>query len=249
MIYSLFGLPGSGKSSLVCWIVFDLLRRMDSGKCRYKRVYTNCPLNIPDDRIFVMPYSQMRCRDLLPGSLLIIDEASMEFSDRSHKEFGKLDTLLFTQHRRFGYDIIVLCQKAGGIDKNVRTLCERVYMVRKGKLLPAFSHIYPVGYGVYIPRRKDEGSVHYGEIMEGYFRWTWFDRLFHTRFYRPAVYGFYDSFCRPPYPELSIQEKELALSIDVPDRLFAITLRDRLLSFLTSIRLWLEQKRQSKVRS
>lgn len=242
MIYSLFGLPGSGKSSLVCWIAFELLRRMDDGKCRYKRIYTNCPLNIPDDRVFVLPYSKMRCHDLFAGSLLIIDEASMEFSDRSHKDFGKQDTLLFTQHRRFGYDIIVLCQKAGGIDKNVRTLCERVYMVRKGKLLPAFSHIYPVGYGVYIPRKKDEGSVHYGEIMEGYFRWTWVDRLFHTRFYRPPVYGFYDSFCRPPYPGLAADELEFALSVDIPEEPFAITIRSKLLRIWMVVRSRFEKK-------
>lgn len=231
-----FGLPGSGKSSFVCWRIFDELVKMDMGNSRYKRIYTNCPVNIPDDRVFVLPYTLMRSHDLLSGSLIIIDEAQMEFSDRSYKTFGKEDSLFFTQHRRFGYDVLVLTQKAGGVDKNVRLLSDSCYYIMKSRLFPWFSHVLPVGYGIYIPRRKDESSPHYGEIMEGYFRWTFMQRVFHTRFFRPVVYGFYDSFCRPPLPELDVDQIELAQSIELPDSPFLLSPFAKLSALITALK-------------
>lgn len=236
MIKLFFGLPGCGKSSFVAWSIVNELLLMDSGKSRYERIYTNCPVNIPDPRVFYLQYSDMIRYDLGSGSLCKIDEGQMEFSDRGFKSFSKADMLFWTQHRRFGYDIEIFTQQWDGIDRKIRILVNEVYYIRKGVLLKSFSHIYPVGYGIYIPRSKDTESKNYGEILQGYFRWNIFQRLFHTRFYRPVIYGLYDSFCRPPYAPIPSMLKNVAQRITLPSEPFPITLRDKFSSLVKKIK-------------
>lgn len=202
MISLFFGLPGSGKSTIICWRIVNHLMQIDRGKSPYDHIYTNCDISFAHPALTICDYATMRDYDLGDRSLLMIDEAQMDMSSRAYKSFGKQDLRLFSQHRRYGYSIELYTQRWDGLDIAVRCLTTRVFYVKKS-LIRCFSHVYPVKYGIDIPRAKDKDSAHYGEITQAYTRWGFIDRLFHPRVFRPVVYGLYDSFVRPPCPPLS----------------------------------------------
>lgn len=57
--------------------------------------------------------------------LLIFDEAGIPFNARTWNSPDRMQWLEFLpQHRKFGYDILLICQDAGQIDKQIRKLCE-----------------------------------------------------------------------------------------------------------------------------
>ena len=203
MISLYFGLPGAGKTTVLTWHIVRELRLIDSGKSRYSHIWTNADVTIVHPALSVIPFSDMVRYDLGVGSLLLVDEAQLEFGTRDYKNFTRDLLRLFSMHRHYKYDIECYTQRFDGLDLNVRTLTAHVFYIRKG-LLP-FSHVYPVQYGIYIPRKKDSDSKDYGDIKQGYFRWSIWASLFHTRLLRPVYYGLYDSFCRPdlkPHPDI-----------------------------------------------
>lgn len=209
MISIYFGLPGAGKSSLGVWTICDILMSMDAGKSPYKRIYTNIDHSIPDDRVITCSYSMMRDSDLGPQSLCIIDEGQMEFSDRGFKTFSRDDISFFVQHRRYGYDIIILTQQWDGIDRKIRVITNKCYYIVKGKIFRGITHVYPVPYGILIPKKGDSESAKYGEIMQGYYKWGMFTTIFHKRIIRRPVYGLYDTFARPEKPQHPAYKSEL----------------------------------------
>lgn len=199
MITICFGLPGAGKSSYGVWLICDTLFKMDNSKSCYKRIYTNIDHSIPDDRVITCSYTDMKTHDLGDGSLCVIDEGQLEFSDRGFKSFSREDIDFFVQHRRYGYDIVIMTQQWDGIDRKIRVITNKCLYMVKGKVFSGITHVYPVPYGILIPKRGETESAKYGEIIQGYYKWGWLDQLFHTRVLRFPVYGLYDTFARPTH--------------------------------------------------
>ena len=67
------------------------------------------------------------------GSCLVIfDEASIPFNSRDWSKSDRLDWVKFlSQHRKFGYDFIMITQDANMIDKQIRALAEYETVFRK----------------------------------------------------------------------------------------------------------------------
>lgn len=67
------------------------------------------------------------------GSCLVIfDEASIPFNSRDWSKSDRLDWVKFlSQHRKFGYDFIMITQDANMIDKQIRALAEYETIFRK----------------------------------------------------------------------------------------------------------------------
>ena len=94
--------------------------------------------------------------------LLVIDEAQIVFNARSWSQKGRDDWLsFFTQHRKYGFDIVLIAQFDLMIDKQIRSLIEYEYIHRKlsnfgivgflmslfafGKVFVAVKVWYPLG--------------------------------------------------------------------------------------------------------
>ena len=94
--------------------------------------------------------------------LLVIDECQIIFNARSWAQKGRDDWLsFFTQHRKYGYDIVLIAQFDLMIDKQIRSLIEYNYLHRKlsnygilgkifsmffmGKMFCAVKVWYPLG--------------------------------------------------------------------------------------------------------
>lgn len=158
MISLYSGTPGSGKSLHVAQYIYD--------RCRNKRVTIgNFDINRdtvknPDfylywenselDPLRLVEFSEeyFDFHKFKEGALLIvIDEAQLLFNAREWNVKGRSDWLLFfTQHRKLGYDIILIAQFDKMIDKQIRSLFEYEIIHRKvsnfgwkGKMLSIWS--------------------------------------------------------------------------------------------------------------
>lgn len=80
------------------------------------------------------------------GILLVIDECQLMFNAREWNIKGRAEWLsFFTQHRKYGYEIILIAQFDRMVDRQIRSLIEYEYIHRKmsnfgwqGKILSLF---------------------------------------------------------------------------------------------------------------
>ncbi len=156
MITAKEGRPGSGKTHDA--VKNDLIPALLLGR----RVYSNIDglqtseaqlawrevFGVTDEQI-----AGFRCLDnsevlyfwdiVEPGSLIILDEVqrhfdSKEFMTESNKQFGKWAST----HRHFGFDVVLISQKIGRIEKSVRDLIDFTYVFTKVRSLGSAAKKY-----------------------------------------------------------------------------------------------------------
>lgn len=192
-----FGLPGCGKTTLMC---YDAIKGIKSKK--YNNIYCNVPISVPG-----VTHIDNSCigRFNLHDGLILIDEATIFADSREFKSFTKDKVEYFLLHRHFNVDIILYCQQWDAVDRKIRTITDRVYYVYKGVFTgPWITSYYRIPYGIIIPDpNKANGGEKLGDIVQGYAKPNLFVRIFCTkRLFRPLYYKYFDSWERPPRPEL-----------------------------------------------
>lgn len=188
-----FGLPGCGKTTL-------MTKHAIAGHRKYKNVYCNVHLNLP----FVTYVSNdwIGKYDISDG-LLLIDEASLYADSRAHKDFTKGQMQYFLEHRHFHVDINLYTQAWDGVDKRIRVITDRVYYVFKRPIIGRwFTQYYRIPYGIIIPDPKRDSSEKLGDIVQGYCKPSFIQRLFSHRLFRPRYYKYFDSWEKPYFPPL-----------------------------------------------
>lgn len=192
-----FGLPGSGKTTYAAAIAVRTQKLIEKGRSRYQRVYTNFPVFY--DGIF-----QISSRDLgkitIHDALVILDEASLVADSRDYKTFSHEMKEFFLLHRHWKCDIILFTQQWDAVDKKIRVITDKVYYVHKGAFRRWISYANVIPYGIIIPDKKDN-SDKYGEIIQGYCRGNFIQRVFARRIKRKKYYKYFDSFITPEYKE------------------------------------------------
>lgn len=186
-MYLFTGTPGSGKSFHTARLIYDTLR--------YKKrpVIANFDIN-PEtkgyEELFTYrPNAEMSpdffysfARDYWAGNpvredsiLLVIDEAQLVFNSRSWNQGQRMGWIeFFSQHRHFGYKVVLIAQFDRMIDRQIRSLVEIEVNHRRldnygwkgkllslpfrGKLIAAISYYYGLNEKVsqewLIPKRK-----------------------------------------------------------------------------------------------
>lgn len=138
------GTPGSGKSlRTVSKIYYALVFnrpvicnfQIDVAQIKHKRgefVYLDNSELTPE---FLIQYSKNYFGSRLPIEdqiLLVIDECQLLFNARDWGKKGRDKWLsFFSQHRKYGYHVILVAQFDGMIDKQIRALIEYEYVHRK----------------------------------------------------------------------------------------------------------------------
>lgn len=189
-----FGLPGAGKSTIMCKLMFQALKSK-----KYNYVYCNVHTSVPGviyiDNDCIGQYD-------LHDAYICIDEATLYADSRDHKGFSKGKITYFLEHRHFNVDIALFTQQWDGIDKKIRVITDRVYYLYKGPILGHwFTRGYRVPYGIIIPDKKND-SQKLGEIVQGYCKPGLFGRIFGIWVLRPRYYKYFDSWERPYFPPL-----------------------------------------------
>lgn len=136
------GTPGSGKSLNSARIIISRARfgrpvvgNFEVDLSDFKRAnYTY----VPNDELtvdFLEQYSKnyFQGERVREGTiLLIIDECQLLFNAREWQKTGRNEWLsFFTQHRKLGYDIILVAQFDRMVDRQIRSLIEYEYKHRK----------------------------------------------------------------------------------------------------------------------
>lgn len=189
-----FGLPGAGKTTVMCQ---KMVQALKSGK--YSNVYCNVYTSIPG-----VTYVDNECigKYDLHDALLCIDEATLFADNRDHKNFPKHCIQYFLYHRHYNVDILLFTQQWDGVDRKIRVITDRVYYLYKGIFLGRWiTRGYRVPYGIIIPDKKSD-TQKLGEIVQGYCKPGFLGRLFGIWVLRPRYYKYFDSWERPPLPEL-----------------------------------------------
>ena len=209
-----FGLPGAGKTTLMCRHAMQALR----GR-RYQHVYGNVRMSLPGyvyiDNNCIGKYDLSDC-------LLLIDEATLFADNRAYKEFGKDKLQYFLEHRHYNADINLYTQQWDGVDRKIRVITDRVYYVYKGWLTGHWiTRYYRIPYGIIIPDKRHAGEK-LGEIVQGYCKPNILIRLFAPRVFRRRYYRYFDSFERIPLPSLPSKYQSYVGDVGARNRLKAM---------------------------
>lgn len=135
MIWLYTGTPGSGKSYHAAADIYHRLRRQKGGN----RVIANFPISIDSKNFLYLDNSELTVKRLCgfsrfyhrPGvegqTLVVIDEAQIIFNSRSwqsdHNQ--RMEWIkFFTQHRKLGFNFILIAQNDRMLDRQIRCLIE-----------------------------------------------------------------------------------------------------------------------------
>lgn len=142
MIELYSGTPGSGKSYHATERIYYALRSgknvisnfdFDLSKIRHCRGHfsflCNVDLNIKNLLWYASQYHEDRKES---QTLIVIDEAGVKFNARSWQDSDRMGWLdFFSQHRKLGFDVLLIAQSDQMIDKQIRSFIEVEHLHRK----------------------------------------------------------------------------------------------------------------------
>lgn len=192
ILYS--GTPGSGKSYHATKRVHDMTK---VGKYVIANFFVTLPPR-QASRFFYIPTEQITIDYLIQFSkdlhqlgresqtLLLIDEASIIFNSRDYGRKDRSDWLkFFSQHRKLGFDIILITQQDRSLDRQIRGQIEYNYIHRKltnfglkGWIICFITHKQFVCVHVWYPIKERVGCEYFRikkKIADSYDTFSMFD--------------------------------------------------------------------------
>lgn len=125
------GVPGSGKSSMAAYLALKQFKRNKRHPKKALGVYSNTPI--------VGAY-ELKSVDIgkvhLEDGLILIDEAGIEFNNRSFMSFPKYTSDWFKLHRHYNTNVCVFSQSWEDMDKKIRDIAAKIYICSKVPILP-----------------------------------------------------------------------------------------------------------------
>lgn len=142
MISLYSGTPGSGKS---LHAAKDIIRWCKRGKgvicnfpCTMAKVKKakSTPVYMDNSELTVKALTEYARKHHKIGkegqTLVVIDEAQVKFNSRDYSKKDRMEwVVFFTQHRKYGFDFILIAQYDRMIDRQIRSLIENEYKHRK----------------------------------------------------------------------------------------------------------------------
>lgn len=217
MISLFSGTPGSGKSLHVASYIYERCKRekVTIGNFEINRNIVPSPefyfyWDNPDitvERLVKFSFDYFRDNKFKEGSiLLILDEAQLLFNAREWSVKGRSDWILFfTQHRKLGYNIIMVAQFDRMIDKQIRSLFEYEVVHRKlsnfgwkGKLLSIWTlNRLFVAVKIWYPLKERVGSEYFLYLKK-------YASLYDTRALFDIFINYYEPDSVDPVDEIDI---------------------------------------------
>ena len=159
MIILYSGTPGSGKSLHAASVLLNRVNRkkpllcitnfdVDRTKIKHNdSLITLDNFTMTSQRLIEISNIYFSDRKRKEGEILLfIDEAQLLFNSRNFTARDRMDWLsFFSQHRKYGYDVVLMAQFDRMIDRQIRSLIEYEFIHRKvgnfgkfGKFLSIF---------------------------------------------------------------------------------------------------------------
>lgn len=183
MISMYFGNPGSGKTTLACKILFQ-----EQLKGNYDHYYANFETKLAEYNSL----ENLGHWTFPKNSLVVIDEAGIEYNSRKYKTMDQKLIEWLKLHRHYGCDVIVISQSWEDVDITIRRLVSQLYYIKK---ILCFSMVKRIYKSVGI-----DDKTH--QIIDYYRFGSFFGNLIGAKnisfFFRPWYYQFFDSYHTPP---------------------------------------------------
>lgn len=209
MINRYFGVPGCGKTSHAVSVAMRENERIKKGVSKFERVLTNIPMSGfgEDSNVYLFDSTDFGVYDM-SNSLILYDEAEVDFNNRDFKNLDYARTRYLMYHRHYKNVIYFYSQTYDGVDKKIRFITSNVYYLKKniftGKTTP-----HRIKYVMHIPKKpkRDEVSVvENGEITMRYYQTGFWEHLFSKWFLEPPIklrkyYKHFDSFEAEKLPD------------------------------------------------
>lgn len=138
MIKVIMGQPGAGKSTLLAWYARNAIKKG-------LKVYSTYEIK----GCFKLDLQDLGKYDLR-DCLVILDEAGKDMNCRNFKGFSDNLYNFFTLHRHYNIDIIIGVQYWDRLDKVVRELIAKIYIVQPTVLRHWFIKVRQVGVEIAI---------------------------------------------------------------------------------------------------
>ena len=168
-----FGIPGSGKSTIAALIAKKTMKR------KKRRVFSNFAIK----GTYVLNKEDIGVYDM-SNSLLIVDEAGVDYDNRNWKNNLNLDQVYFYKHyRHYNCDIVMFSQSID-IDVKLRNLANEYRIVKKS-MIPFFVCTKAI-------KKKIDINKETGEIIDRYS----FVFLSTKRYFSPKAWKLFNSYQR-----------------------------------------------------
>lgn len=179
-----FAPPGSGKTTFAA----SLVRKCNKHKLP---VYSNVPI--------VGAYEFDCVADLgvhqIEDCKVIIDEAGIEYNNREFKSFPKTSLVFFKLHRHYGVSIDIFSQSWDDMDKKIRALAQRYYVVKRTSI-PWLITARPIYRRISVNEQNKE-------ICDEYYFKHWLSMLFCSKYIiAPLYWSMFDSYEAPKLPPM-----------------------------------------------
>lgn len=184
LIYEIFGLPRSGKTTTLAAIAQHALnhkRFLDFGQ--YDRVFTS---------FYCQGCYKLNVYDLakydFSNSLVLIDEISLYFDNRDFKNFGSDFLYFFKLHGHYNIDLVWCSQSYSDADKKIRDITDTVYLLEKSRL-PHYSILKKIYHNYSFKGRQISDVYDIASRLE----WKYINRK--------KYYKYFDSYERKQLPK------------------------------------------------
>ncbi len=124
------GVPGSGKTTFAAYLT-KKRRKMGKKNPKLGVVHSNVPIK----GAYKVEKSDIG-KYLLKDTLLLMDEAGIDYNNRNFKKFSDDETYFYKFHRHYNVDIALFSQDFD-VDVKLRKLATRLYIVSKS-IFPGF---------------------------------------------------------------------------------------------------------------
>lgn len=127
MIRYFVGVPGSGKSTIACKLLYKHSRGFKLFKRKYDYLFANF------DTVLANKFNTNDLATKKPPkkSLIMLDESGLEFNSRQFKSLSLGIIEYFKMHRHEKQDIYLFSQTWDDTDKQIRDLAQEIWLIRK----------------------------------------------------------------------------------------------------------------------
>ncbi len=188
-----FGSPGCGKTTLACRIFYK--ERKKGKKSPYRQLYANFENKLAH---------QLDLKGLgewapPERSLLVVDEAGIEYNSRKYKSLSQETISFFKLHRHYRCDVDFISQSWEDIDVTVRRLADELWYVRRLGPFTAVRRVYK-RVGVDEVTHQIIDKYEFGKLLPCILPFP-FHRKNLIIFLRKPYYKYFDSYSKMELPK------------------------------------------------
>jgi len=172
-----FGVPGAGKTTIAAALTKKHVRKKIP-------VYSNVPIT---GAYKLEPHLDIG-RYMLEKCLIIIDEAGIDYNNRSYKNLSQEEIRYFKYHRHYKASVVIFSQSYDDMDITLRRLAQRYYVVKRS-IIPFVVLRKTIGRKVGINE-----TTH--DIQDQYF----FKPLGTKRYFAPRYWKYFNTYSHKTLP-------------------------------------------------